>query len=92
MVDMFKLALSIEDLSWLRSRRFWWGAVRVMFTLLVYRIALAPARKPYRIRLLFTHKNGDFGAISVTERSSAAPTFNMLRHISDRFFATIGAV
>ena len=31
-----------------------------MFTL--YWIAFAPARKPYRIRLLFTHENGDFGA------------------------------
>ena len=39
-----------------------------------------------------TLKNGDFGAISVTARRSAAPTFNMLRHISDRFFATIGVV
>ena len=37
------------------------------------RVALAPARKLYRIELLFTHKNGDFGAISVTERSCAAP-------------------
>ena len=34
-----------------------------MFTL--YWIAFAPARKPFRIALLFTHKNGDFGAISV---------------------------
>ena len=42
-----------------------------MFT--VYRIAFAPTRKPYRIGLVFTHKNGDFGAISVTERSCAAP-------------------
>ena len=32
----------------------------------------APARKPYRIGLLFTHKNRDFGAISVTERICAA--------------------
>ena len=31
-------------------------------------LALAPqARKQYRMELLFTHKNGDFGAISVTE-------------------------
>ena len=37
-----------------------------------YRIAFAPPRKSYRIQLLFTHKNGDFGAISVTERSCAA--------------------
>ena len=27
-----------------------------------------PARKSYQIGLLFTHENGDFGAISVTER------------------------
>ena len=37
------------------------------------RVAFAPARKLYRIGLLFTRKNGDFGAISVTERSCAAP-------------------
>ena len=30
------------------------------------RIVFAPARKPYQIGLLFTHKNGDRGAISVT--------------------------
>ena len=30
----------------------------------LYRIALAPARKPYPIGLLLTHKNGDFGAVS----------------------------
>ena len=34
---------------------------------------LAPARKPYRIVFLFTRKSGDFGAISLTERSCAAP-------------------
>ena len=34
---------------------------------------------------MFTHKNGDFGAISVTERSCAAPISNVeRRHISDR--------
>ena len=31
-----------------------------MFAL--YQIAFAPIRKPYRIGLLFTHENGDFGA------------------------------
>ena len=31
-----------------------------MFTLHVYQIAFAPARKPYQIGLLFTHKNSDF--------------------------------
>ena len=42
-----------------------------LFTL--YLIAVAPARKPYRTGVLFTHKNGDFEAISVKERSRAAP-------------------
>ena len=31
------------------------------------KIALSPERKPYRIGLLFTHKNGDFSAIAATE-------------------------
>lgn len=31
--------------------------------------SFAPAGKPYRKGLLFTHNNGDFGAISVTVRS-----------------------
>ena len=35
-----------------------------------------PVRKPYRIGLLFTHENGDFGAISVTAKVES--------HISDR--------
>ena len=60
---------------------------KAMFTL--YRIAFAPARKPYRIRLLFTHENGDFGAISVTERICSAPISIVERHISERFCATL---
>ena len=36
------------------------------------RIAFTPAQKPFRIVLLFTHTNGDFDAISVTERGCAA--------------------
>ena len=47
------------------------------------RITFAPARKPYRIGILFTQKNGDFGAISVTERSWAAPISKVESHISD---------
>ena len=42
-----------------------------MFT--VYRIPFAPARKPDRIGLLFTHKNRDLCVISVTDRSCLAP-------------------
>ena len=41
-----------------------------MFT--PYGIAFAQARKPYRLGLLFTNRNSDFGAIFVTERSCAA--------------------
>ena len=52
-----------------------------MFT--PYWIAFAPARKPYRIALLFTHKNGDLGAISVTKRSCAEPISRVESHISD---------
>ena len=40
--------------------------VKAMFTL-SDRIAFLTAQKPYRMGLLLTHKNGDFGAISVTE-------------------------
>ena len=35
--------------------------------------AFARTRKSYRIGLLLTHKNGDFGAISVSGRSCTAP-------------------
>ena len=46
-----------------------------MFTLyrMLPQIAFAPVRTLSPIRLLFTHKNGDFGAIFVTERGCAAP-------------------
>ena len=50
-----------------------------MFTL--YRIAFAPARNPYPIELLFTHKNSDFSAISVTEKSCTAPISKVESHI-----------
>ena len=50
---------------------------------------LAPKRKTYRIGLLFTHKNGEFGAIFVTEQSFAAPISKVERHISDRFCITL---
>ena len=42
---------------------------KTLFTL--YRMSFAPARKPYRIGLLFTHTSSDFGANSVTKRSCA---------------------
>ena len=52
--------------------------------LTLYRIDFAPARKPYRIGHLFAHKNGHFGAISVTERSCAAPISKVESYISER--------
>ena len=45
-----------------------------VFTL--YRIDLAQTQKSYRVGLLFPNKNGDFGAISVTERSCPALSLN----------------
>ena len=52
-----------------------------MFTL--YRIVFGPTQKPYRIGLLFTQENSDFGAISVTEQSSTSPISKVRSHISD---------
>ena len=40
--------------------------LKAMFTL-SGRIAFLTAQKPYRMGLVFTHKDSDFGAISVTE-------------------------
>ena len=39
----------------------------------LYQVAFMPAQKRYWIGLWFTHKNGDFGAISVMELSWVAP-------------------
>ena len=44
-----------------------------MFTINRKALALARNPYPYRIGILFTHRNDDFGAISATERSCAAP-------------------
>jgi len=52
------------------------------FTL--HQVAFTPARKPHRIGLVFTHNNGDLGAISVTERSYASPISKVERDIWDR--------
>lgn len=54
-----------------------------------YQIALAPAWKPYRIVLLFTHEDHDFGVISVTESSCTVPISKVERHITDRFYTTL---
>ena len=46
------------------------------------------AMKSYWIELLFALKNGDFSAISVTERNYAPPILKVESHISDRSCAT----
>ena len=43
--------------------------------------SFTPAQKPFRIGLFLTHKNGDFDAISVTERSCAARISKVKSHI-----------
>ena len=50
----------------------------------LYQVAFTPAQKRYWIGLRFSHKNGDFGAISVMERSWVAPITKVESHISDR--------
>ena len=47
------------------------------------------SRKSYPIGFLFTQKNGCGGAISVTERSPAAPISKVEPHISERFCAIL---
>ena len=49
-----------------------WHKTQAVFTL--YQIAFSFARKSYLMGLLFTHENSDFGAITVTEPSCAAPS------------------
>ena len=72
----------------LATQNFSLGRIMLgIFTLC--RMALASARKPYRIDIVFTHKNGDCGAISIKERSCTAPISKMEPHISDKFFATL---
>ena len=47
-------------------------------------IAFASARKPYRIWLLISPKDDDFGEISVTEQNCVASILKKDRHKTDR--------
>ena len=47
-------------------------------------IAFTSARKQFRIGLLFTQKNSDFGVISVTKQSCPAPISKVECQILDR--------
>ena len=59
----------------------------IFSTVLSKNVALTRERKPYRIGLLFTNKNSDFGAISVTKGSCTALISKMEHHILDKFGA-----
>ena len=61
--DSFISISSIDKTPWNFELSGNWVKVKAMFT--VYRITFPPPRKPYRIGLLFTHKNGCGGVISV---------------------------
>ena len=64
----FKKPLGPDNIG---SDRKYFSPIYAMFS--QYRMAIALARKPYRIGLVFrAHKNSDFGAISVTERSCSS--------------------
>ena len=49
----------------------------------LYWIAFVPPRKLYRIGILFTHMNGDFDAISMTERNCVTPISKVESHVLD---------
>ena len=62
-----------------------WSLLKALLTL--YQLAFAQARKLFRIGFPFIHKVDDFGAISVTERSYAAPiSYTLERLMSNRFW------
>ena len=65
--------------QWILAKLHWGNDAEALFTL--YWIAVAPPRKPYRLGLLFTHKNGCGG---VTERICAAPISKGGRYILKR--------
>ena len=49
----------------------------------LYWIAFVPPRKSYRIGILYTHMNGDFDAISMTERNCVRPISKVESHVLD---------
>ena len=67
------------QVRWFRTRSLKQCKMSIRALITLYRIAFAPALKPYRMGLLFTRKKGDFGAIFETKR-----IFNVESHISDR--------
>ena len=49
----------------------------------LYWIAFVPPRKSYRIGIRLTHVNGDFDAISMTERNGVTPISEVESHVLD---------
>ena len=47
----------------------------------LYWIAFVPPLKSYRIGILFTHMNGDFDAISMTERNCVTSISKVETHV-----------
>ena len=50
----------------------------------LYWIAFVPPRKSYQIGILFTHMNGDFDAIPMTEQNCVTPISKVEIHIWHR--------
>ena len=68
--------------SWRRARFKW---ILGHVCIIPYSFCAGTKTKPFRIEHLFTHTNGDFGAISAMERRCAAPILKAESHIPDRF-------
>ena len=67
-----------------KSKNFPDSGIRIPLPWAICRVAFAPAQKLYVVGLLFTHINGYFGAISVTEQSCAASISEVETRISER--------
>lgn len=68
--------------SWRRARFEW---VLGHVCIIPYSFCAGTKTKPFRIGHLFSHTNGDLGAISAMERRCAAPILKVESRISDRF-------
>ena len=68
--------------SWRRARFKW---ILGHVCIIPYSFCAGTKTKPFRIEHLFTHTNGDFGAISAMERRCAAPILKVESRIPDRF-------
>ena len=71
------------DWHWYKvTLQFRYVQVSIKPIVTIYRIAFAPAQKPYWRGLLFTHENRDFGVFSVMKRSCAARISKVYSHNS----------